>query len=221
MSPAPGEPAVLAAAAADWERLSVRLPAGILALLAGHLGDARAATPGSTARAEAITAASDLVRPWLAQGDTRLTGTLPVPPPGFTAADLGVLVLDGHRLAGPVLGPVRDRLLAAPALYDSTVERYGGDPSDPRLIRLRGTGGRIRLPKFQFEPEPSQTAGCVPRPLVLEVNAVLAADRDPWGAADWWLSPNAWLGGESPAALLGTGHRARVLDAARFLAEGE
>jgi hypothetical protein len=52
------------------------------------------------------------------------------------------------------------------------------------------------------------------------VNALLGADRDPWGAADWWLSANAWLG-TRPAGLLGTGRDRQLVDTARFLMESE
>jgi hypothetical protein len=113
-----------------------------------------------------------------------------------------------------VLGPVRERLLAAPALDADTVLRRGGDPYAPDLIRLTGTGGRARLPRFQFSED------ALPWLVVLEVNALLAADRDPWGAADWWLSGNAWLG-TRPVDLLGTGRDSQLADVARFLMEEE
>lgn len=133
---------------------------------------------------------------------------------GFAAEDLAVLLVDGHRMVGPVLGPVRARLLAEPALDAGTVLEHGSDPFAPDLIRLPGVGGQLRLPRFQF------TEDVRPRPVVREVNALLAADRDPWGAADWWLSANAWLG-TSPVRLLGTGGDRRLVDVAGFLLESE
>ena len=123
-------------------------------------------------------------------------------------------LLDGHAMVGPVLGQVRERLLAAPALDCGTVRGHGGDPYHPRLIRLLGRGGAIRLPRFQF------SRGADPWPAVLEVNGVLDAAGDPWGAADWWLSPNAWLG-DVPERLLGAGRDGRLTAAAEYLAEGE
>lgn len=53
-----------------------------------------------------------------------------------------------------------------------------------------------RLPRFQFD------AALRPRQVVLTINAMLDASRDPWGVADWWLGRNAWLG-DAPAVLLG------------------
>jgi hypothetical protein len=37
--------------------------------------------------------------------------------------------------------------------------------------------------------------------IVLAINRVLEADRDPWGAADWWQGQNLILGG-IPADLI-------------------
>lgn len=117
-------------------------------------------------------------------------------------------------MVGPVLGAVRERLLAAPAVDGDTVLRAGGDPYAPGLVRLRGEGGVLRLPAFQF------SEGTLPWLTVLEVNEVLRADTDPWGAADWWLSENAWLGTE-PVRLLGTPDDRRLAATARHLVEGE
>ncbi|MBW5484889.1 hypothetical protein GPJ59_24135, partial [Streptomyces bambusae] len=132
---------------------------------------------------------------------------------GYVADDLAVLVLDGHRMIGPVLGEVRDRLLAAPAVGDAEALEGGCDPYEPGLIRLRGTGGFVRLPVFQFAPDGG------PRAVVREVNLLLGADRDPWGAADWWLSTDPGLG-RVPAGLLGGPDEGRLLPAARSRAAG-
>ncbi|OYP14368.1 MULTISPECIES: hypothetical protein [Streptomyces] len=76
-----------------------------------------------------------------------------------------------------------------------------GRPGDPRpdagLIRLRDPDRGIRYPRFQFRPGTAE-----PLPVVRRINVLLRADRDPWGAADWWLGGNRWLGGV-PAELLG------------------
>lgn len=213
----------LAAAAAHWDRLSGRLGPQARTRLAELLAEARAPEQDERARRAAALAAR-LLRERLPDEfgeDTQarlvaVHGATGGPPTvqGFAAEDLAVLLIDGHRMVGPVLGPVRQRLLAEPALDPDTVERRGGSPYAPGLIRLRGPGGLIRLPSFQF------SADGLPRPAVLEVNALLDADRDPWGAADWWLSANAWLA-TTPARLLGTGGDRRLVETARFLMESD
>ncbi|MFJ4328414.1 hypothetical protein ACIP3A_35630 [Streptomyces tricolor] len=111
--------------------------------------------------------------------------------------------------------PERDRLLREPALSAAEARARCGGAPPPELIRLRAPDGRDRYPEFQFAPD-----GGIPHRVVLEVNRLLLADIDPWGAAVWWLSGNTWLGGV-PAALLGRLPDHRLADAARELAEGE
>ncbi|GHG98076.1 hypothetical protein [Streptomyces rubradiris] len=74
-----------------------------------------------------------------------------------------------------------------------------GGPDAPAagLIRLRDPDDGFRYPRFQFKPGTAE-----PLPVVRRINVLLCADRDPWGAADWWLGGNRWLGGV-PAELLG------------------
>lgn len=192
----------LARAAADWGRLEGLLDPAERALLAAHLTAFRAAAPGTAHRAAAAGAALLLLDGGAAAGGSRLAGGAPGPvPAGYTAQDLAVLVLDGHRMVGPVLGAVRERLLAAPAL--AAPPQDGPDPYDARLVRLRGAGGTVLLPAFQFRSPPR------PWPVVLAVNEALDAASDPWGAADWWLSPNAWLAA-APASLLGSAREAEL-----------
>lgn len=193
----------LARAAADWDRLEGRLAPRDRDRLAARMTEFRTAGPGSAQRTAAATAAVRLLGPETETGGSRLVDAPPAPA-GFTADDLAVLVLDGHRMVGPVLGAVRERLLAAPAVRVGREPSRGGadpydggaDSYDGRLIRLRAAGGLVTLPAFQFRDPPEAW------PTVLTVNEVLDAARDPWGAADWWLSPNAWLGA-APASLLG------------------
>lgn len=220
----PFDPLVtLAAAAARWDRLSERLRPEIRNRLVELLAVARAPERGEAARLAADRAAS-LLRERLPDefGEGASARRVAVhdaaggPPTvqGFAAEDLAVLLIDGHRMVGPVLGPVRERLLAEPALDPDTVERRGGSPYSPDLIRLRGPGGRLRLPSFQFSED------ALPWLTVLEVNALLNADHDPWGVADWWLSDNAWLG-TCPARLLGSGRDRQLVETARFLMESD
>ncbi|MFJ5776137.1 hypothetical protein [Streptomyces sp. NPDC093094] len=236
---------VLAAAAAGYDGLESRLTARDLARLASLLAVLRAAGTTDEARRDAAGRAAALLRPVLepdaaaALGAARFTGTGTDPGfLGFRPEDLAVLVLDGHRMVGPILGPVRDRLLAVPARETGprprppsdqdvpgpsardtgTDARAGADPeADAETVDLIGLpvgGGRLRLPAFQF------AADGRPRPVVLTVNRLLDARRDPWGVADWWLSPNAWLA-EAPHLLLGTPREAEVIEAARCLTEAD
>ncbi|WP_372348849.1 hypothetical protein [Streptomyces sp. KL116D] len=215
-----GARAVLAAAAQRWDLIAGQLsPAakGRLAVLLTGVRDGER----DAARQAALVLADELPDEFGGPQAARFAPALAGPElhvvqgevtiGGFVADDLAALVVDGHRMVGPVLGPVRRRLLAEPA-YDAGEVRQR---DEPRLIRLRGPGGRTRLPRFQF------TADAVPLPVVLDANTVLGADRDPWGAADWWLSANAWLsGGARPADLIGTAD-ARLLDAVRLLTEDD
>jgi hypothetical protein len=217
-SPPPDPYAVLGAAAADWDRLEGLLDPGTRSELELAVRELRAARDDASRLAAAESVVGLLNSPL--PGGGRYT---PGPPPtsapftaaAFTAADLAVLVLDRHRMVGPVLGAVRDRLLAEPALTEADVRRRGTDPADSGLIRLPAYEDGTVLPRFQFAGPAAR-----PWPAVLEVNGLLGADRDPWGVADWWLSPNAWLGA-APARLLGTGRDARLVDTARYLIEDD
>ncbi|MGW1278782.1 hypothetical protein ACWD4V_17755 [Streptomyces tsukubensis] len=100
--------------------------------------------------------------------------------------------------AADIFGSVRRRLLATPTLSpDEARERCSGTPPGDGLIRLDDPLRGPRYPAFQF-PEGAQG----PPSVVREVNRLLLAEEDPWGAADWWLSGNRWLGGR-PSELLG------------------
>jgi hypothetical protein len=77
------------------------------------------------------------------------------------------------------------------------------------LIVLTDEHGVERAPAFQLDPRTGS-----PYPVVVEINRLLSADEDPWGAADWWLGANVWLDAP-PARLLGTGADHALLSAAR------
>ncbi|MCF6523836.1 hypothetical protein [Streptomyces sp. JJ36] len=212
---------VLGALAADWDRLGPRLTPGARRELTVLLRGVRAAESGWAAGGEPVgeravrsvlgglpdAEAARLLR---TAGDARYADAAPLPHHGYDHADLCMLVLDGNPMVGPVFGPVRRRLLAAPALSRAEVLRQGGDPGDRRLITLSDAHGRRVLPAFQFE------AGPLPWRVVLEVNALLGAGTDPWGAADWWLSGHAWWDA-APAGLLGRGRDEELRQAARAL----
>ncbi len=108
----------------------------------------------------------------------------------------------------------RRRLLAAPARgAERLTAKTARDPARAGLIRLKGHGGTSCFPDFQFDPVTGE-----PRPVVQEINRMLQAEEDPWGAADWWLAGNVWLHG-TPADLIGEVPDKVLLDAARALVE--
>jgi hypothetical protein len=71
--------------------------------------------------------------------------------------------------------------------------------------------GQRWLPIFQFEPGDLAVRAPV-RALIDELTDVL----DDWELADWFVEPNAWLGGAPPLRLVDTDF-ARVHDTARAL----
>ncbi|MFD3521808.1 hypothetical protein [Streptomyces sp. NPDC058653] len=151
----------------------------------------------------------------------------PPPPPPHTASNTAgdtaaETPADAAPDAAAVIAAVERRLLDAPALSATEVRaRYHGSAPPPELIRIADPaldldpGLAYRYPEFQFRP-----GGGAPYEVVLEVNRVLLADADPWGAADWWLTDNAWLGGRRPAALLGERPDSELVGAAVALVEG-
>lgn len=108
-----------------------------------------------------------------------------------------------------------DQLRQAPGLSVDEARARCGGPPPPELIRLPEAGDGERYPEFQFAEDDGS-----PYEVVLEVNRLLLAEIDPWGAAAWWLSVNTWLGG-TPASLLGRLPDHRLVGAAGALAEGE
>ncbi|MFJ1546093.1 hypothetical protein [Streptomyces sp. NPDC088246] len=106
-------------------------------------------------------------------------------------------------------------LLGAPALSAEEARTRCGGPPPPELIRVPDPQDGERYPEFQFAEDNG-----TPRNAVLEVNRLLLAAVDPWGAGAWWLSENTWLGG-IPASLLGRLPDHRLVGAATELVEGE
>ncbi|MFF3978337.1 hypothetical protein [Streptomyces sp. NPDC001828] len=151
--------------------------------------------------------------------------------------------LDGTRLAGPAaaapdlaatarellaqladpgppprreggLAEARQRLLAHPSLSpEQARHRCAGAVTG--LIRLDDPVRGPRYPAFQFGG-----ADGGPLPVVRAVNRLLLGEEDPWGAADWWLSGNLWLGGR-PAALLGQVSDELLVGAASAMLEAD
>ncbi|MFJ9033157.1 hypothetical protein ACIRQP_32505 [Streptomyces sp. NPDC102274] len=105
----------------------------------------------------------------------------------------------GTTAPGPaaLMDLVRRRVLAAtPVLSDDEARALARNGAARELIRLERPGGAAAFPRFQFEPSG------LPREVVVRVNRLLGADRDPWGVTAWWLATNVWLG-DPPADLLG------------------
>lgn len=116
-------------------------------------------------------------------------------------------------LARAALPSIEDWIVAARAYSPAHVRRTGTDPDQPGLIRIRRPDGRVALPAFQF------TRAGELKPLVLRINRLLDADDDPWGAADWWLCPNVWLGA-TPAHVLDAVDDDVLVAAAAAVTEG-
>ncbi|RJQ55069.1 MAG: hypothetical protein C4521_03125 [Actinobacteria bacterium] len=95
-------------------------------------------------------------------------------------------------------------------MWDSTYVAglVGSRSSNPRQYandnRRRGKliglayMNRYLYPAFQFDADRGRI-----RPEVARINRLLGAGSDPWGAASWWISPNAMLGGKAPKELIG------------------
>jgi hypothetical protein len=93
---------------------------------------------------------------------------------------------------------------------DRTADDGPDRTADDGLIRLPRPDGSRQLPLFQFDD------ALWPHDLVVRVNRLLDAEDDPWGVADWWVSPHAVLV-DPPATLLGTAREAEIWAAASAL----
>lgn len=104
----------------------------------------------------------------------------------------------------------QQQVLTQPCVHSREAARLlalGGTDPTRAVNRLRRRGALIGVPvgrgylypAHQFDL-PHQRV----HPIVAEVNGLLDAAHDPWGAASWWVSPNPRLAGRTPAALIGT-----------------
>lgn len=157
--------------------------------------------------------------PFLAALRAREERLAPDPGPARRAAELDAWLRLAEplrvRISGRVVPTAREVereaeawLLDAPALEAEELRTYGLDPADPDLIRLDRPNGEGRWPAFQFGPDGS------PLRIVREINRILDAADDPFGAADWWLGDNGMLGGV-PADLIGQRPDEELIAAAR------
>jgi hypothetical protein len=119
---------------------------------------------------------------------------------GGPAAVIGEVSRENLVRAG-----ARRRVLDEPMLEAESVARFLGSRSVNRgqyasQRRRRGellgipVANRYLFPAFQIDEENWRI-----RPVVSDVNRLLDAAEDPWGAASWWFSPNSRLGGARPA----------------------
>ena len=78
------------------------------------------------------------------------------------------------------------------------------------VVALPAAGHKL-FPAFQFDTERREV-----RPIVAEINRVIGAKDDPWGAASWWLNPTAFADDpRSPAELaVDGGHEQDLRDMA-------
>ncbi|MBP3081238.1 hypothetical protein OHB02_01645 [Streptomyces albidoflavus] len=151
-----------------------------------------------------------------AVGALRLTAAPPGPRVAVGARELTALLsAPPSAQPGAALGTTDELLGAAALSADEVRARFGAEAPARGLIRLPDPVGGDRYPQFQFRED-----GGSPHEVVLEINRLLLADLDPWGAAAWWLSGNTWLGG-TPASLLGQLPDERLVAAATALAEGD
>jgi len=79
------------------------------------------------------------------------------------------------------------------------------------LIIIEDDGDWL-CPAFQFNKRGK------PLDVVKQVNKMLGADQDPWGAAGWWYSSNGRIGARTPLSLLEEDPQ-RLLQLARALLE--
>jgi hypothetical protein len=133
-------------------------------------------------------------------------GSAPAPAPAQASASADPGEVDQAVL--DLADAIRADLLAAPSRSPAEVRAGGGDPDGEGLIRLPASVRDVRLPAFQFD------ADMRPRAVVVTVNRLLGAERDPWGAASWWLDGNTWLG-DVPADLVGRVPDDAIVAAAR------
>ncbi|MFB7470726.1 hypothetical protein [Kitasatospora sp. NPDC056184] len=182
---------------------------------------------------------------WLAETDAASAFAASVPGPGGAEgrADGGAddRADDRHGADPPgaapdtagIIAAVQRRLLAAPSLGRADLDARGLDAAtldgSGLIIRLVDRAGEHRYPAFQFADATTGSGGgsgtgtAADRgllPVVARINRLLLAEEDPWGAADWWLAGNSWLGG-TPAALLGLVSDELLTAAALSVVEGD
>ncbi|WP_053732791.1 hypothetical protein [Nocardia sp. NRRL S-836] len=127
--------------------------------------------------------------------------------------DLALVRLsDDVRLGGRPRG-AKERILTNDWESAADLRERGHNPDVLGVIKLHRDDGSASVPTFQFD------ATGEPLDVVLRINLLLHAHRDPWGAADWWFSANVWLR-ERPVTLIGRAPDDELVAAAAAVVEG-
>jgi len=124
------------------------------------------------------------------------------------------------RLRGKAIGRIwQEKMLDSAAASVA----LGAEPTDPQPVAsLRRRSALLGLrhdrddlfPAFQFDLSKRRL-----HPEVEAANRALGAERDPWGVASWWISPNQRLDGDRPMDLVGTDRSRDLMPAASALLE--
>ncbi|WP_439658950.1 hypothetical protein ACSHWB_42320 [Lentzea sp. HUAS TT2] len=198
----------------DWDRVTGLLGESGRTRLRGLVEAIRAATTAEE-RARGAHALTRLLGELLPHDDKVFAGTgVRYSHPGHEVdLDRALVALSGDpRLYGRPRSP-RERILTHQWESIADLRGRGHTPDATGVIKLDRDDGSASVPLFQFDESGA------PLEVVLRVNWLLRADDDPWGAADWWFSVNAWLA-EPPAELIGRAPDELLVAAAVAMAEG-
>lgn len=127
--------------------------------------------------------------------------------------------LDQARLQGEAIEVIWREPMLRPG--DAAVALGARAANREKVRRLRERSALLGLPSGNGFLYPAFQFDAVRRglfPEVIEVNELLSATDDPWGAASWWMGENARLA-ERPVDCVGTERAADLVEAAGALVE--
>jgi hypothetical protein len=142
-------------------------------------------------------------------------------------ADLPLMTADDFAVEAVATAGARNRVLEQQMLTATAVSQLlasGSTNMRQYANRLRAKGDLVAVPSrnrylypaFQIDAERRSI-----RQPVADVNRLLDAAHDPWGASAWWIQPSEYLAGASPAEELAReGGPERVLALAHDVALG-
>lgn len=204
---------IIDALVADWDRVTGLLGEPGRTRLRALIGEMRAAS-GAPHRLAAAHALTRLLGELLPHDDPVLAGGSRYAPSGEAAdLDRALVALSGDPLRYGRARSAKERILTHEWESAAKLREQGYTPDVFGMITLHREDGSASVPLFQFG------SSRVPRDVVLRVNRLLRAHEDPWGAADWWFSMNAWLT-EAPFALIDRRPDDVLVAAAVALTEG-